>query len=335
MVKITFKNVGQGDSIILEWNSNNALKIAIVDCNLYQSTNPILDYIIHQEIKKIEFIILSHPHSDHFSGFYELLNYCRNNHIEVNRFLHTSQVTRDFLKSATRSLEADKELYKLFSLLKEMRDNGEIEMYTIDDNPDLVIPLGDGYNMEVLSPSSSETDKYIRGVNFPFDEEESTSNPNANWLATILKIYNNEACVILTSDVESTALTRIGKKKSGRIGQDKMVMAQVPHHGSKGNLNKPFWQLRHRNEFTPAVISVGENSYKHPSPEVISFFDKTANYVIASTNMSGALSNKSMKTRQVSQILDVVSTNISTTINKNSSGDKVFFFNGDSCKMES
>ena len=110
MVKITFKNVGQGDSILLEWNSNNKLKIAIVDCNLYQCTNPTLDYIIQQEIKEIEFIILSHPHTDHFSGFYELLEYCRNNRIRINRFLHTSQVTPDFLKSATRSLKADEEL---------------------------------------------------------------------------------------------------------------------------------------------------------------------------------------------------------------------------------
>jgi len=188
VVKVTFKNVGQGDSVLLEWVSNDIPKIAIVDCNLYQSTNPVLEYIIQQEIKEIEFIILSHPHTDHFSGFYQVLNYCRNNQILIKRFLHTSQVTSDFLKSATRSLKADEELFKLFSLLKIMRDNEEIEIYTIDDNPNLIIPLADGYNMEVLSPSSIEVDKYIRGVKYPFDEEESTSNPNANWLSTILKM---------------------------------------------------------------------------------------------------------------------------------------------------
>ncbi|HED05372.1 MAG TPA: MBL fold metallo-hydrolase [Ignavibacteria bacterium] len=333
MVKITFKNVGQGDSILIEWNSNNKLKTAIVDCNLYQSANPTLDYIIQQEIKEIEFIILSHPHTDHFSGFYELLEYCRNNQVRINRFLHTSQVTPDFLKSATRSLEADEELFKLFNLLRIMRDNDEIKIYTIDDNPNLIIPLGDTCNMEVLSPSSTEIDKYIRGVKFPFDEEESTSNPNANWLSTILKIYNDKACVILTSDVESTALTRIGKKKSGRVGNDKMVMAQIPHHGSKGNLNKPFWQMRRRNEHTPVVISVGENDFRHPSLEVIVFFDKTTNYEIVSTNLTGALSKESAETRQISQILDIVSTNISAKMCKKRIGDKVFIFNGESCKM--
>ncbi len=335
MVKVTFKNVGQGDSILLEWVSNDIPKIAIVDCNLYQSTNPILDYIIQQKIKEIEFIILSHPHTDHYSGFYELLGYCRNNQVIINRFLHTSQVTPDFLKSATRSLEADEELFKLFRLLKIMRDNDEIKIYAIDNNPNLIIPLGDGYNMEILSPSSTEVDKYIRGVKFPFDEEEGASNPNANWLSTILKIYNSEACVILTSDVESTALTRIGKRARGRIGNDKMVMAQIPHHGSKSNLNKTFWRMRKRNEHTPVVISVGENSYKHPSFEIISFFDKTANYEITSTNMTGALSKESIKARQISQILDVVSSNITAKMSKKLSGDKVFVFNGVSCIMAS
>jgi len=334
VVKLTFKNVGQGDSILLEWVSNDKPKIAIIDCNLYQKTNPILNYIIQQEIKEIEFIILSHPHTDHFSGFYELLDYCRNNQIVINRFLHTSMVTMDFLKSATKSLVADEELFNLFSLLKIMRDNKEISIHAIDDNPNLIIPLGKGYNMEILSPSSTEFDKYIRGVKFPFDEEEGTNNPNANWLSTILKIYNNETCIILTSDAESTSLTRIGKKNSGRIGNDKMVMAQIPHHGSKGNLNKTFWQMRKRNKHTPVIISVGENSYNHPSSEVIIFFDKTANYEIISTNMIGALSKRSAKTKLVVQMLDIVSTDISAKISRKSNGDKMFVFNGTTCSME-
>ncbi|MCD4734805.1 MAG: hypothetical protein K8R53_02055, partial [Bacteroidales bacterium] len=94
-----------------------------------------------------------------------------------------------------------------------------------------------------------------------------------------------------------------------------------------------FWRVRKRNEHTPVVISVGENGYKHPSFEVIVFFDKTGNYEIASTNMCGALSKESAKARQISQILDIVSSNISAKISKKLSGDKVFIFDGASCIM--
>jgi len=135
--------------------------------------------------------------------------------------------------------------------------------------------------------------------------------------------------------VESSVLTRIGEKRIGRIYSDKMVMAQIPHHGSKGNLNKSFWQMRKRNEHTPAVLSVGENSYRHPSKEVVSFFDKTPNYEIASTNMCGALSPERVKAKEILQILDVVSTDITAKIRKQPNKDKVFIFDGVSCTLKS
>lgn len=334
MVKITFKNVGQGDSIILEWNEGVISKYAIVDCNIYQEANPVLQHIIDYEIKEIEFIILSHPHKDHFSGFYNLLLYCRDNDIKIKRFLHTAEITPSYLKTATRSIVAAEELFKLFELLKEMRNNEEILINTIEDNPDLIIPLSSNYNMEVLAPSSIEKDKYIRGENFPFDEENGESNPNANWLSTVLKISNDKGCVLLTSDVESTTLTRIGKKNNGRLGKDKVLMAQIPHHGSKRNLNKSFWQMRSRGEVTPAIISVGENCYNHPSVEVITFFDRLTNYRIFSTNMVGALSKEKEKTKEIIQILNLFSIDKSATTTEDSlNGDKEFTFDGNICKM--
>jgi len=335
VVKIIFKNVGQGDSIILEWCLNEIPKYAIIDCNIYQGTNPILKHVIENDIKEIEFMILSHPHKDHFGGFYELLSHCRDNDINVRRFLHTAEIPPDYLKTATRSILAEEELFNLFNFLKEMRDNEEILINSIEDNSDLIIPLADNYKMEVLAPSSMEKDKYVRGVNFPFDEEDGDSNPNANWLSTVLKIYNDKGCVLLTSDVESSTLTRIGKKKNGRIGESKVLMAQIPHHGAKGNLNKPFWQMRKRGVVTPVVISVGENGYKHPAIEVISFFDKMPNYKIVCTNMTGALFKETERTKLISQILDIVSKNRPTTLSSLMDGDKVFTFDGDTCLMAS
>ncbi len=76
MVEIVFKNVGQGDSIILEWESSEegTKKIAIIDCNLNKNENPVLQHLIELNLHEIEFVILSHPHEDHFSGFHELLS---------------------------------------------------------------------------------------------------------------------------------------------------------------------------------------------------------------------------------------------------------------------
>ena len=325
MVKITFKNVGQGDSILLEWNHENEDKIAIIDCNQHLSINPVLDYVKKMEYREIDFMILSHPHLDHFSGFVELLQYCKKNNIKVRRFLHTAQTTPNYLKVATRSIEENNKLYELFKLLDDLADDGFLDVHPIDDNPDIKIKLGNEFTMEVLSPSSREIKKYINSENYPFDEE-TISHPNVNWLCTLLKIYNEHLNVLLTSDVESGALRRIGKKNSGRLAKGKIILAQIPHHGSKGNLDKTFWQMRRRFSKTPVVVSVGKNRYKHPSHEVLEFFNGQPNYELYRTDDSSLLL-KSEETIKLSSLLDVVSQEIPEDL---TSGDKTFkIFNTD------
>lgn len=308
MVKITFKNVGQGDSILLEWNHENENKIAVIDCNKYLGTNPVLEHIKLNNYLEIDFMILSHPHLDHFSGFVELLKYCRTNNIKIYRFLHTAQTSPDYLKVAIRSIEEKNKLFELFNLLDEFADDGYLNVYAIDDNPDIKIKLGSEFIMEILSPSSREIKKFINGENYPFDNE-SVSHPNANWLSTLLKIYNENLNVLLTSDVEAGSLRRIGKKNDGRLGKGKVVLAQFPHHGSKGNLDKQFWQMRKRFPNTPVVISVGKNKYNHPSQEVQDFFKRQANYELKRTDVNNVLST-SERTTKLCSLLDVVSQEI-------------------------
>ena len=89
-MKITFKNVGQGDSIILEWNGAEGRHIGIVDCHRYEGTNPVVQHLIDNELESIKFLILSHPHYDHYSGLLELLDFCEQQNIVIERFAHTS-----------------------------------------------------------------------------------------------------------------------------------------------------------------------------------------------------------------------------------------------------
>ena len=81
MINVNFKNVGQGDSIIIEWKRDSLSKIGIIDCNLMGNKNPTLEHIISSNYSEIDFIILSHPHYDHFSGLVQILEYCELNKI--------------------------------------------------------------------------------------------------------------------------------------------------------------------------------------------------------------------------------------------------------------
>ena len=216
-----------------------------------------------------------------------------------------------------------------------MRDSTGMGLNTIDDNPLFVKNLGTEFKMEIIAPTSVETDKYIRGVKFPFNEEQATSNPNANWLCTVLKIYNDKCCILLTSDADKSVFSSLGMKKGGRI-KDKVILAQIPHHGSKGNLNKPFWTLRKRIEETPVVISVGKNGYNHPSKNVVNFFDKNPNYKIYSTNKLGGLKSytPTSNINQIENVLDIYSTVIYKTNSSSTyQGDKSFLITGDTITL--
>src|SRR5690606_22898577 len=119
MLKLTFKNVDQGDSIILEWTKGSVYKVGVIDCKKAFRTNPVLDYIKSQNLKKIDFLLLSHPHLDHLSGFNELLRYCIDQKIQISYFFHTSNNTISFWKAAVTSGEAKNTVTTLFKTIRE------------------------------------------------------------------------------------------------------------------------------------------------------------------------------------------------------------------------
>ncbi|MEA3495574.1 MAG: MBL fold metallo-hydrolase [Bacteroidota bacterium] len=321
MIKITFKNVGQGDSIIIEWNKDDRNKIALIDCNLYQESNPVLKHITDNEYTEIEYVILSHPHYDHFSGFLQLLKHCKENNIHIKYFLHTSSQTPSFLKMATKSATSETELQNLFLFIQNNFEQMNMQVGAIQAEMPSEIPLSNDYSISVLAPSQKELNNYISGADYPFDEENPHNNPKANWLSTILKINTLNGYVLLTSDVDKSSLIRIDIKHPERL-QSKLILAQSPHHGAKTNHNNAFWRKRNRETQTPIVFSVGTNSYDHPSEEAVKFFRKN-DYKIFSTNKKGALSEMKEEIKEIVLALNMFS--IKEIVDDNDlQGDKIF-----------
>lgn len=307
MLKLTFKNVGQGDSIIIEWQEEDVRKIAIIDCNFYNNRNPVLDHLIENEYKEIEYIILSHPHYDHYSGINEIIKHFAEKSYSIKYFLHTSIQVPDFLKMAAKSAIAEKELQELFLSLRANKDILNMKVSPIQsDLPVNEIPLGKEYNMTILSPSITELDNYRKNIPVFQSEEDGVNNPNANWLSTILKINAPDFYVLLTSDAEKSSLVRIDRKKSQEL-EKQLYIGQSPHHGSKSNHSNAFWRKRNRRDDTSIVFSVGENSYSHPSKEAVDFFSKN-NFELFSTNHIGGLLDLNEESKINSSFLDIYST---------------------------
>jgi beta-lactamase superfamily II metal-dependent hydrolase len=301
-VQITFKYVGQGDSIIIEWLENEVRHFGIVDCKSHNGKIPTLDFLLQNRINVIDFVILSHPHHDHYSGFKGLIKGCLNNDIHIKRISHTAAVQTDYLKGASYSAALTNELMEVFSLFRYLRDNKHTVIGYVSGGYHVNLPLGN-YRLSFLAPRSEHYDKFSEKVNyasFKIDDEENGDNSDANLLSTIIKIEKDDNFILLTSDSTRYVIKNLGIKHFYELSGT-LVAGQIPHHGARGNHVREFWKKLKRIKPCPIVVSFGPNIYNHPNEKVIEDFKKlnfeinTTGKINTSTEISKALDTFSVK----------------------------------------
>lgn len=69
ILKIHYIDVGQGDSILVQLNEKNLL----IDAGTNESTNKLLSYLKKENIKKLDYVVATHPHEDHIGGMAEVI----------------------------------------------------------------------------------------------------------------------------------------------------------------------------------------------------------------------------------------------------------------------
>lgn len=71
LLKVHYLDVGQGDSIFIELPNNETMLIDAAES--YQSEN-IINYIKDLNYQKIDYVIGTHPHTDHIGGLKDIIN---------------------------------------------------------------------------------------------------------------------------------------------------------------------------------------------------------------------------------------------------------------------
>ncbi len=65
-----FIDVGQGDSVLISYEGGNML----IDCGESEKTDSVVHYLRDQGISRLDYVIATHPHSDHMGGMYKIIN---------------------------------------------------------------------------------------------------------------------------------------------------------------------------------------------------------------------------------------------------------------------
>ena len=248
IMRITFLDVGQGDSALIEFPGR---KIMIIDGGgTFSDTFDIgravvAPYLWNNGIRSIDYMVLSHPQTDHAEGLVYLLDNFHVGEVWTNGMISPATYLFD------RSIR-DKGI-------RHLKVNNNMEEKTIG-----------GCSVRILNPPP-----HIAG--------SQTSNSRlSNDLSVVLRIACKDNSILFTGDIEKGQIRKISAIRSNIRSN----VIKVPHHGARGSVDNDFISYVKPDI---AVISAGyQNSYRHPSPEAISSYNKVG-AAIYRTDMDGAV----------------------------------------------
>jgi competence protein ComEC len=204
----------------------------------------------HERIRKIDIVVLTHPHPDHLNGLIYVLS-----HFNVNEVW-------------TNGEAAEMDTYKkLIEIIKEQKIEHRIVSKETDD-----IKINN-VTVNILNPL--EPVHIEHNVPRKFDE---TNND-----AIVLKFTFGNIGILLTSDISEVTETHLAKSCKNIKSQ----IISVPHHGGFTSSTLPFLNDV-KPEI--ALVSCGrDNIYKDPHPDVLIRYANIGTKVLR-TDIHGAIS---------------------------------------------
>ena len=233
-MRIHFLDVGQGDCTLIELPDG---KVALIDGGepTEDTTETFLRYLNKLKIKTIDYLIVTHPDSDHCGA--------------LQAVVEKKKVLNAYLPATNPENEGDIYAGLYAELLEE-----DCRLWYSSRRLDM---SGEGYTFTFIYPRGLETENL----------EYYDGSSSIVWLD-----YKGTSAIFMGDEPEETEALLITEAKAGmldNIGVDlaSTEILKVGHHGSKTSTSLGF--LQYLNVKT-AVVSCGENNpYGHPTKEVL------------------------------------------------------------------
>ena len=219
-----FVNVGQGDAIYLEFpNGTNAL----IDGG--PSGEPIYQFLKGKGVTKLDRVLLTHPHSDHFRG----------------------------LKKVFASFEVDKYYDTRAENVDAIGDNNLRELAEAEPGCRTLYP-------EPGTELKWDSNVTVKVLNSCTEKVQIHDNDENNNCSLVIRLYYNGTGILLTGDAEGSiedAMMRI--YKSGLNS----TYLKVSHHGSRFSSTAKF--LARVQPRIAVISYGKDNVYGHPHKEAL------------------------------------------------------------------
>lgn len=232
-LSVTFLDVGQGSSVVVKFPTG---KVMVVDGGGIKNGSfdigkfVIAPYLWQRGISKVDLLLLTHAHPDHFMGLGFL----------AEEFSPKVLLWNGILPDQDEDMESWKIFYR-----RVISSEVPIEI------------VSEGYNFE-----EGETNVNILSPPMPVP-----SNWNLNDTSIVTRIDYGKDSYLLTGDIEETAENHLIKNKLITSHNSLVTVLQVPHHGSLTSSSIEFLKMVSPKT---AVIQLGiGNRYGFPNNEVL------------------------------------------------------------------
>jgi competence protein ComEC len=223
---VVFCDVGQGDGILITTPSNKQILVdagpdkRILDC--LSQHMPFWD-------RTIDIALLTHPHADHFAGYYYVIDRYRLEYFAT-----------EALRNNTDGFEELEKRLKIHNLPVRF-------VYSQDK-----WLTGDGVEIEIAGPEKAF---------LVAKDPDGIITSSAESASLAIKVSYGDFSVLLTGDAPLDQMQMIAEE--GAAGLD---VLQIPHHGSSTGVDKHIIESLSP---ALSIISVGKNNYGHPKKEVL------------------------------------------------------------------
>lgn len=254
---IIFCNVGQGDSAYIKFPDGRDM---VVDGGPDNTALLCLGKYMPMWDRTIDIVLLTHPQKDHLQGFVSLLD---------------RYTVRYMVKSDVDSnTDGYNEMQKIIK-----KKNIPVRFVVAGDS----IRLGNA-TVHILWPTE---DQIARGKNSLDQANELNAHSSSvlgvtsyasptedtNHFSVVFALQYGKFDAFFPGDADSNVESNYIGELAGR----RFVVLKVPHHGSKTGMTEAFVQWL---QPKIAVISVGRNSFGHPSSEALQLLQTIGSRII-------------------------------------------------------
>lgn len=228
-LEIHFIDVGQGDCSLIMWEGASML----IDCGEREQSETVKKYLKKQGVKKLDYIIATHPHSDHIGGMGDIIS-----EFEVGKVI--APRVSDDMTPTTKTYER---------FLQALKDKS---LKLTAAKPDTT------YTLSSTAASAAEKSPPKFEVLAPVKDYDDLNN-----YSVVIRLTYGATSYLFTGDAEKEAEIDI-LQNGADVDAD---VLKVGHHGSSTSSCDEFYEA-----VSPeiCVIQCGEgNSYGHPHKETI------------------------------------------------------------------